>query len=131
MKIWSDIARLGAVVAAFGPPVLTKAENEVNQVDLPTLGVGEQPSATLLLEVPASPINDVRDVDENAHPDPTQFENPHVADVPQHSLLPLASDSKLTANGKNSRATLAKKTHSSDLPWSRGWHGGGQRYGSS
>jgi len=37
MEIWTQLARLGAALAAFGPPVLTGADEAPNQVDMPTL----------------------------------------------------------------------------------------------
>lgn len=49
MEIWAELARLGAAIAVFGPPVLTQADEEPNEVDMPTLGVGEQPTASQLL----------------------------------------------------------------------------------
>ena len=45
MHIWSQIARLGAFVAAFGPPVLTETDNEPEKAALPTVGLTDQPVA--------------------------------------------------------------------------------------
>jgi len=128
MEIWAELARLGAAIAAFGPPVLTGAYEELNQVDMPTLGAADQPTANLVLDVAGAPNDDVRDVDENAHPDPTLFMDPYTALVPQQSVLAPLPD-KLTGKSGKPGATPSTKRIGGDRPRSRGWHGGGQRYG--
>ncbi len=128
MEIWVELARLGAAIAAFGPPVLTGADEEPNQVDMPTLGTSEQPTANLVLEIASLPNEGVRDVDENARPEPALFTDPYTAAVPQQSVLPPAVDTKLTGKGGKTGATSSTKRVGGDRPRARGWHGAGQRY---
>jgi hypothetical protein len=96
---------------------------------MPTLGAGEQPVANLVLEIAGIPSHDASDVDENVRPDPTQFVDPYTALVPLQSVLPPPPDTKLTGKSGKSDATPSTKWVGGDRPRSRGWHGGGQRYG--
>jgi hypothetical protein len=128
MEIWVELARLGAAIAAFGPPVLTGADEEANQVDMPTLGVGEQPTANLVLDITGVRNDNVRDVDENARPDPTLFSDPYTAAVPQQSVMPQPPDTKLTGKSRKFGVTPSMKGIVGGRSRSRGWHGGGQRY---
>ena len=63
MNIWSQIASLGAAVAAFGPPILTKADEQPAQVDLPTIDAGNHPVAVASVRAPVE------------HPDGNLFED--------------------------------------------------------
>jgi len=130
MEIWAELARLGAVIAAFGPPALTATDEEPNQVDMPTLGVGEYPTATLVLDLAGVPNADLPDVDANARPDPTEFTDPYTALVPQQPLVPPV-DTQLMPMRRKPGVASTTKWVGGGRPRSRGWHGGGQRYTSS
>jgi hypothetical protein len=118
MHIWSQIARLGAFVAAFGPPVLAEAENEPEKAALPTVGVTDQPVA------------EVVDVDAQRTHD--ELANINVPDG--FAAIPVAVQPPLVPNDSATKR-LGRRTAAPTKPdpiqrrTSRGWHGAGQRYG--
>lgn len=122
MNIWSQIARLGAAVAAFGPPVLTEAADEPDQVIIPTLGVTDQPVAGVVMEsreVPAEPLEiEVVGV----------VTDPYIAALPADTAVPAAPDAQ-APRPRGARAKADSRPHVNGKPGPHLWHGGGQRYG--
>ena len=120
MNIWSQIARLGAAVAAFGPPVLTEAADEPDQVTIPALGVTDQPVAGVVMqsrEVPAEPLEiEVVGV----------VTDPYVAALPADTAVPAAPDAPVR-QPRGGRAKADSKPHEGPRPGPHPWHGGGQR----
>src|SRR3972149_871519 len=82
MKLWSQLARLGAAVAAFGPPILTEAEDEPDQAALPTLDRSNQPDAA------ASGKALALDADQDLLKDMAPAPTPFVAAQPDPVRLP-------------------------------------------
>ena len=118
MHIWSQIARLGAFVAAFGPPVLAEADNGPDKAALPTFGFTDQP------------VPEAVDVDAST----SREDLANIALPDQFAAFPAAVQPPVlpTENGGNQRgrrtATPAKPDPAQHR-MSRSWHGGGQRYG--
>jgi hypothetical protein len=110
MHVWWQIARLGAFVAAFGPPVLAEA--------MPTSGFTDQPVAEAV------------DVDANT----PREELANIALPDQFAAVPAALEPPALANDKAGkrlgRGTAAvAKPDPAPRRTSRSWHGAGQRYG--
>ena len=117
MHIWSQIARLGAFVAAFGPPVLAEAENEPEKAALPTVGFTDQPVAEVV------DVDAQRTRDELANVNlPDDFAAIPVAVQPP--VLPNDSTTKRLGP----RTAAPAKPDSARHRMSRSWHGAGQRY---
>lgn len=121
MRLWSQLARLGAAVAAFGPPVLAEADEEPDQVTVPTLGFTGQPVAEVV-ESSAVP------------PEPLEVEalgtgaDQYIAALPADTAVPPAPNTQLPGP-KRARGIEESRLHGSGRPGLRPWHGGGQRYG--
>jgi len=121
MKLWSQLARLGAAVAAFGPPILTEAEDEPEQVAIPTLDTSNQPVAAASIEAPA--LDADRDLVEDMAPAPTPF----VAALPVPVQPPAFAEERAAGLPRTGPKGIAKAAGVTPQP--RPWHGGGQRYG--
>jgi hypothetical protein len=127
MNIWSQIARLGATVAAFAPPILVRADGDAEQVALPTEG-GAQPAASLTLQREITP-DELQDVDRNELPDLGTFTDPYTALLPAHPQLPPPPVEKLTGKNGKLGAVNPGSAHDAAGGRPRGWYGSGQRYG--
>ncbi len=103
MPTWSQIARLGAFVAAFGPPVLAETDNEPDNAALPTFGFTDQPVAEAVDVDASTPREEMANI---ALPD-------------QFAAVPAAVEPPALPN----RPDPAQRGPS------KGWHGAGQRYG--
>ena len=118
MHIWSQIARLGAFVAAFGPPVLAETDSEPDKAALPTFGFTDQPVAEAVDVDASTPREEMANI---ALPD--QFAAlPAVVEPP---ALPNDKAGKRLGRGT---AAVAKPDPAQHRI-SRNWHGAGQRYG--
>ena len=118
MRLWSQLARLGAAAAALAPAV-AEADDEPDQVEIPTLDSNNQPVA-------AATIGSDVDPDANLIEDMQVQTKFPVADVPAGPRLPSAADDR----APDPRRTLADpKPHVKVMPHGKSWHGGGQRYG--
>jgi hypothetical protein len=121
MNIWSQIARLGAAVAAFGPPVLTEAADEPDQVTIPTLGVTDQPAAAVVMEAPATP------------PKPLEVEvvgiatDPYVAALPADTSVPNAPSVQAPGPRGPTGPVAGPRGDRNRRPCP--WHSDGHRYG--
>jgi hypothetical protein len=88
MNVWSQIAALGAVVAAFGPPFFSEADEEPDRATLPTIDVGDQPVAAASIDAPAG------DADANLLEDTQGVLAQPDADVPAPTRLPSALENR-------------------------------------
>jgi hypothetical protein len=125
MNAWTEIARFGAVVAVFGLPVASQADEEPEGVELPTLDTANQPAA--VEAVAARP-----DVDAYAWLDAM------VAGQIEPSRYFAAMPADVTApKPPEARSDELRRHPDKDSPMGRGapkphaggWYGGGQRYG--
>jgi len=120
MNIWSQIARLGAA-AAFGPPVLTEAADEPDKVNIPALGVTDQPVAGVVMEareVPAEPLEiEVVGV----------VTDPYVAALPADTSVPNAPGGQAPGPRGPTRPDARPRGDRSRRPCP--WHTDGHRYG--
>ncbi len=118
MHIWSQIARLGAFLAAFGPPVLTETDNEPEKTALPTIGFTDQPVAEA--------------VDVDAQPTRDELANVNLPDdfaaIP-NAIQPPAPPNDNGDKRQSRRTATPVKPEPIQRRMSRGWHGAGQRYG--
>jgi hypothetical protein len=121
MKLWSQFARLGAAVAALAPAV-AEADDEPDQVEIPTLDVNNQPVAAATIGA------ETADPDANLIEDMEAYPKFHVAAVPATPELPPPAEER-TPGPSRTRPKGGAKTHAKVMPHSRTWHGGGQRYG--
>jgi hypothetical protein len=121
MKLWSQFARLGAAVAALAPAVV-EADDEPEQVAIPTLENDRQPLAAATLE--PSQI----DPDANLLEDMETVPRLYVAAQPAPIQIPSAPDDR-TSGPPRANPKGGAKPHPNALPHARSWHGGGQRYG--
>jgi len=121
MKLWSQLARLGAAAAAFGPPILTEAEDQPDQVAIPTIDTSNQPVAAASIEAPA--VDADQDLVEDMAPAPT----PNVAVQPDPVRLPTLPEERTV--GLRPGPKDGTQGHGNPARHSRPWHGGGQRYG--
>ncbi len=118
MPTWSQIARLGAFVAAFGPPVLAETDNEPDNAALPTFGFTDQPVAEAVDVDASTPREEMANI---ALPD--QF-----AAVPAAVEPPTLPNDKAGKRLGRGTAAPARPDPAQRGP-SKGWHGAGQRYG--
>ena len=120
MNIWSQIARLGAALAALGTPILAKADDEPDQVEMPTLDADNQPVAAATIE--ATTV----DPDKNLVEDTMAAPSPYIAAVP--AGIPAPTGPKGSTSGlPRTRGTGGAKPHADAVPHAKPWHGGGQR----
>jgi hypothetical protein len=121
MKLWSQLARLGAAVAALAPAV-AEADDEPDQVEIPTLDTNNQPVAAATIGAESV------DPDENLIEDMNPALTPYVAALPAAILVPPLPDDR-TPGPPPARPEGGAKPHADVLPHGKTWHGGGQRYG--
>lgn len=120
MKLWSQLARLGAAVAALAPAV-AEADDEPDKVEIPTLDTNNQPVAVATLGAES--------VDPDANLTEDMLINPKLqAAVPAAIQLPPAPEDS-TPGPPRTRPKGGAKPHANSLPHGKSWHGGGQRYG--
>jgi len=119
--LWSQLARLGAAVAALSPTV-ADADDEPDQVELPTLDTNNQPVAAATIEAPNV------DPDANLVEDMATASRPYVAALPAPIQTPPAPEDR-TPDPPRNRPKGGAKPHPEGKSHIRSWHGGGQRYG--
>jgi hypothetical protein len=121
MKLWSQLARLGAAVAALAPAV-AQADDEPDQVEMPTLDITNQPVAVATIGAAS--------VDPDASLLEDMVINPklHVASLPLATQLPPLPEDR-TPGPPRTSPKGAGKAHPNVMAHSKSWHGGGQRYG--
>ena len=121
MKLWSQLARLGAAVAAFGPPVLAEADDEPDQATVPTLGITDQPAAAVVMEAPAPP------------PEPLELEvvgmvtDPYVTALPADTSVPNAANVQAPGLRGTTGPDVGPRVDRSRRACP--WHSDGHRYG--
>ena len=120
MKLWSQLARLGAAVAALSPAV-AEADEEPDQVEIPTLDTNNQPVAAATIGTESV------DPDANLIEDMLIDPKFHVATVPTGVQLPAAPEDG--TGPTRTRAKGSAKPQASRIAHGKSWHGGGQRYG--
>jgi hypothetical protein len=120
MKLWSQFARVGAAVAVLAPAV-ADADDDPEQVEMPTLDADNQPVAAATIGA------ENVDADANLIADMEIYSNLHVAAVPAAPQLPTPPQERTP--GPPRTHPKAGKPHAKVLPQDRPWHGGGQRYG--
>jgi hypothetical protein len=120
MKLWSQTARLGAAAAAL-VPVIARADDDPEQVEMPTLDPDNQPVAAATIGT------ENVDPDANLIADMEIYPKLHVAAVPATRQLPPPPQERTP--GPPRARPMAGKPHVKVLPHDRPWHGGGQRYG--
>ena len=121
MKLWSQLARLGAAVAALSPAI-AEADDDPEQVEIPTLDTNNQPVAAATIA--ATTV----DPDANLMEDVNPVLTPYTVALPAHVQLPLAPEDR-TPGPPRTRPKGSAKSHSEATPHGRSWHGGGQRHG--
>ena len=121
MKLWSQLARLGAAVAAFGPPVLAEADDEPDRVTVPTLGITDQPAAAVVMKAPTPP------------PEPPELEvagmatDPYVAALPADTSVSNAANVQAPGPRVPTGPDAGRRVDRSRRPCP--WHSDGHRYG--
>jgi hypothetical protein len=124
-NVWSQIARLGAFVAVFGPPVATQAAEEPERVELPTLDTANQPEAVVAGATQP-------DVDPYAWLDavvageitPSRY----FATIPADLAVPHPAWARYGELRRHPDKD-SPKGRGAAKPHAGGWYGGGQRYG--
>ncbi len=118
MHIWSQIARLGAFLAAFGPP----------SPDRDGQRAGEDRTANHRLT--DQPVAEAVDVD--AQPTRDELANVNLPDdfaaIP-NAIQPPAPPNDNGDKRQSRRTATPVKPEPIQRRMSRGWHGAGQRYG--
>ena len=121
MKLWSQLARLGAAVAALAPAV-AEADDDPEQVEIPTLDTNNQPVAAATIAAP------VVDPDANLIEDMDPVLTPYTVALPAAvQVTPTPEDR--TPGPPRTRPKGRAKPHADVFPHGKSWHGGGQRYG--
>lgn len=121
MKLWSQLARLGAAVAALAPAV-AEADDEPDQVEIPTLDTNNQPVAAATIR--AESVDPDANLIEDMNPAPT----PYVGALPAAIQVPQLPEDR-TSGPPPARRKGGAKRRVDVLPHGKTWHGGGQRYG--
>ena len=121
MNVWSQIARLGAAVAAFGPPILTKADEQPDQVDLPTIDAANEPVAAATISAP------VEDPDRYLFED-TEGSLARPVAVTPGAIQPAAGPVDRAPGAPPSRAKGEPSRRPDGRPHGDSRHGAGQRY---
>lgn len=121
MKLWSQFARLGAAVAALAPAV-AEADDEPEQVEMPTLDANNQPVAAATIAAES--------VDRDANLLEDMAINPQLYVATQVPLAPLpAPPGDKTPGPQRNRQKDRIGPHPNVASPSKPWHGSGQRYG--
>jgi hypothetical protein len=121
MKLWSQLARLGAAVAALSPAI-AEADDDPEQVEIPALDTNNQPVAAATIAATAV------DPDANLIEDMSPVLTPYTAALPATVQLPPAPEER-TPGPPRTRPKGSAKPHSDATPHGKSWYGGGQRYG--
>ena len=121
MKLWSQLARLGAAVAALSPAI-AEADDDPEQVEIPALDTNNQPVAAATIAATAV------DPDANLIEDMSPVLTPYTAAVPAPVQLPPVPDDRSSGPPRTPPKGSAKP-HSDATPHGKSWYGGGQRYG--
>jgi hypothetical protein len=121
VRLWSQLARLGAAVAALSPAV-AEADDEPDQVEIPTLDANNQPVAAATIGAESV------DPDANLIEDMDPAVRPYTADLPAAIQLPSPPDDR-TPGPPRARPKGGAKPHPAAMAHGKSWHGGGQRYG--
>ena len=121
MKNWSRLAYLGAAAVALAPAV-AKADDEPDQVEMPTLDTDNQPVAAATMEA------------ESVDPDANLIEDMQINPRAQVAALPVAPQPPLPPEDRTPRPPRTRpkggaKPHARVMPHGKPWHGSGQRYG--
>lgn len=121
MRLWSQIARLGAAVAALSPAV-AEADDEPDQLDIPTLDANNQPVATATIGAESV------DPDANLSEDMAPNVTPYAAVLPAAIQLSPPPDDRIPGPSR-ARPKGGAKPHPAAMAHAKSWYGGGQRYG--
>jgi hypothetical protein len=121
MELWSQLARIGAAAAALSPAI-AEADDDPEQVEMPTLDTNNQPVAVASIDASAL------DPDANLIEDTMAGPSPYIAAVPTAIPVPTIPEGRTPGPGR-ARPKGGTKPDAHSLPHARSWHGGGQRYG--